>query len=103
MACCKTGSSDRRPLPCCSGADMERRITWRGIFLPAGAAAPGPFDPTWFEGPADPRFRGARRADRAFDVREAEVDAEAACFLARIAGAGPVVYLDVGDSDAMTI
>ena len=26
---------------------MERRITWRGIYLPAGSVAP---DPAWFEG-----------------------------------------------------
>jgi hypothetical protein len=73
---------------------VERRITWRGIYLPAGSVAP---DPAWFEGPAYPRFRGTARP------REAELDAESACYLTRIAGVGPVIYLDLEDGDAMTI
>ena len=76
---------------------VERRITWRGIFLPIGSPAP---DPAWFERPAFPRFRAARRV---LDIRAAEVDGELACFVARIAGTVPVIYLDVEDAGEITI
>jgi hypothetical protein len=74
----------------------ERRITWRGVFVPIGELP----DLAWFGRPALPRYRATRRLDGAIDLRQAELDAQGACYLARIAGAdGGVIYLDTDDGE----
>jgi len=68
----------------------ERRYTWCAIYVGKGAP---PVPPTWLEEGAFPSYRGETCAD----ALHGELDADRACFLARIVGCanGSVIYLDL--------
>jgi hypothetical protein len=73
-----------------------RRYTWCAIYVGKGAA---PVPPTWLELPAFPSYRG----ETCTDALHGELDADRACFLARVAGCakGSVIYLDLVEGAAI--
>jgi hypothetical protein len=81
---------DRHASCCRSFAVAQTRYTWCAIYVGQGAL---PVPPTWLEQGIFPLYRG----DHYTDATCGELDADRACFLARVAGwsKGSVVYLDL--------